>query len=150
MSSQSAGQSEYSFSRAETDSCGVKDGCDSAPASGVVVGALAGFAATFPMTAVMGAGYRALPAGERYSLPPRQITMSLARSAGVAESMDNSDRTVATAVAHFGYGAAMGGIYGLLTHSESRSAATGAVLGGCIRPVRNCFDNESARSISDG
>ncbi len=77
-------------------------------------GALAGFAATVPMTAVMLSLHRALPARERYPLPPRRVTVRAARKARVAHQLDEDDRTAATYAAHFGYGTGTGAIYGAL------------------------------------
>jgi uncharacterized membrane protein YagU involved in acid resistance len=82
------------------------------------------------MTAVMGAGYAALPRREQYSMPPRQITMKIAKTAGVAESMGEAERTAATAVAHFGYGAAMGCAYAALARDpDHQNATTGVAFG---------------------
>lgn len=80
----------------------------------ILRGTVAGIAATAPMTLLMAAGRRYLPWFERYSLPPRQITMEVARRIGVRDKMDSEDRMLATAVSHFGYGGAMGGIYSSL------------------------------------
>jgi hypothetical protein len=42
--------------------------------SKILTGALAGFAATFPMTAAMTAMHRLLPKREQYPLPPKQTS----------------------------------------------------------------------------
>ena len=81
----------------------------------LMVGALAGFVATVPMTAVMLTLHRrALPAHQRYPLPPRRITMRAAGKAHLRHRMDATDRTAATYLAHFGYGTAAGAVYGAL------------------------------------
>ena len=80
----------------------------------LLAGALAGFTATVPMTAVMLSLHRALPARERYPLPPRRITMRVARKARVAHQLDEGERTAATYAAHFGYGTATGALYAAL------------------------------------
>src|SRR3954452_17567083 len=80
----------------------------------IVAGTLAGLTATAPMTAAMIAMHKALPAHERYPLPPRKVTMSAARKAGVKKKLDEPERKAATLAAHFGYGAAMGGLFAML------------------------------------
>lgn len=77
----------------------------------MVIGALAGVVATGPMTVVMILLHRRLPRHERYPLPPREITMKLARKAGVAGELTQETRSAATLLAHFGYGAVCGAIY---------------------------------------
>src|SRR5436190_911638 len=47
----------------------------------ILAGALAGLAATVPMTLAMELMYRQLPPRQRYPLPPRLITQRLARRA---------------------------------------------------------------------
>ena len=80
----------------------------------IVAGTLAGLTATAPMTAAMVAMHKALPAHERYPLPPRKVTMRAAKKVGMKKHLDEPQRTAATLAAHFGYGAAMGGIFALL------------------------------------
>ena len=74
-------------------------------------GTLAGIMATGPMTGFMQAGRRLLPWREQYPLPPRQITMEVARQTGIRDELDSVTKQWATALAHFGYGGAMGGLY---------------------------------------
>ena len=71
-------------------------------------GALAGTAATAPMTLVMELLRRRLPFWERYPLPPRQITVEAAHQAGISSMLDERDVKALTTAAHFGYGGAMG------------------------------------------
>jgi uncharacterized membrane protein YagU involved in acid resistance len=66
------------------------------------------------MTVAMELMHRLLPFEQRHPLPPRQITMQLARRAQVAHHMDEGERTAATLTAHFGYGTMVGSMYGLL------------------------------------
>jgi hypothetical protein len=75
------------------------------------MGLVAGLGATVPMTAVMELLHRALPAHERYPLPPRQITQRLTRHVGVEHELDESGKTGLTLVSHFAYGAAAGAVY---------------------------------------
>ena len=77
----------------------------------ILIGALAGFAATFPMTAAMTAMHRLLPEHERYPLPPKQITASAAEKTGAETHLGEAEHQALTAAAHFGYGAAMGALY---------------------------------------
>jgi hypothetical protein len=80
--------------------------------NGVVLGAIAGCAATVPMTVAMEALHRELPDEERDPLPPRTVTMRVAEEAGVREELDEDERTGLTLAAHFGMGTAMGALYG--------------------------------------
>src|SRR5688572_33321340 len=80
----------------------------------ILAGTLAGLGATAPMTAAMLAMHRSLPRHERYPLPPRKVTMNVARAVGLRRKMDEPQRKAATLASHFGYGAAMGGIFALI------------------------------------
>ena len=96
----------------------------------IVAGTLAGLTATAPMTAAMAAMHRALPAHERYPLPPRKVTMRVAKKAGVKKHLDEEEKTAATLAAHFGYGAAMGGLFALLApRAPGRPVAKGIAWG---------------------
>jgi len=92
----------------------------------MLMGAAAGIVATGPMTVVMILLHRRLPARERYPLPPREITMKLARKAGVAGELSPEARGAVTLVAHFGYGAACGALYAV---SGERVPVSPAVKG---------------------
>ncbi|HXK33408.1 MAG TPA: DUF1440 domain-containing protein [Dehalococcoidia bacterium] len=83
-------------------------------------GALAGAAATAPMTLLMGRLHRRLPPQEQYPLPPREITMEVAQRAGVVDDLDEAQRAWTTLAAHFGYGAAMGALYALAPRAVAR------------------------------
>jgi hypothetical protein len=87
------------------------------PASaGARRGALAGLAATAPMTGVMLLLHRLLPGYQRYPLEPYRITTRLARRLHLSRYLDDqSGRVAATTVAHFGYGAAAGALFPPLT-----------------------------------
>lgn len=78
----------------------------------ILAGAAAGLVATLPMTSVMEAMFRSLPASERYPLPPKQVTMSAVRALGQEQQLEEVERQQLTLVAHFGMGAAMGALYG--------------------------------------
>ncbi len=70
-------------------------------------GALAGFAATIPMSVAMGLMYRQLPLQERYPLPPHQIT------AQIIDENDSPEHQMMTFIGHFSYGAGAGAVYTL-------------------------------------
>jgi uncharacterized membrane protein YagU involved in acid resistance len=79
----------------------------------VLLGALAGMAATFALTAAARAMHRRLPAAERYPLPPREIIEGV-RAAITERLPKERQRQTATIAAHFGYGAATGALYALI------------------------------------
>ena len=81
----------------------------------ILLGALAGLAATGPMTLAMKLMHEQLPREEQYPLPPRQVTEGLAEKAGVNEELDEEDREAATWVSHFAYGVACGALYGAVS-----------------------------------
>lgn len=89
--------------------------------SRLILGALAGLTATTAMTAVMRRLHRELADGERYPLPPREITERLHPSAAEKNLRDES------LVAHFAYGAATGAL--IASAGTRRSEVTGAMLG---------------------
>ena len=95
-----------------------------------VAGVLAGLGATVPMTVAMVAMHRQLPKRQRHSLPPRKITMAAAGKVGARQHLNESQRTSLTLIAHFGYGATVGGIFGLLAPREpSKSVPAGIAYG---------------------
>lgn len=80
----------------------------------MIDGALAGLAATPPMTLVMRGLHALLPRREQYPLPPQQITTTLSRSAGVESHVDHPQEwELKTYVAHHAYGAGCGVAYSL-------------------------------------
>jgi hypothetical protein len=81
----------------------------------VLLGALAGLAATAPMTLAMKLMHEQLPREERYPLPPRLVTEGVAEKAGVNEHLDEEGRKAATWASHFAYGAGCGALYGALS-----------------------------------
>lgn len=74
-------------------------------------GALAGLLATVPMTLVMELLHRQLPRHERHSLPPRTVTMQVARATGQYQQLDKAQRLGLTLASHFAYGAITGSAY---------------------------------------
>ena len=97
----------------------------------ILLGALAGLAATGPMTLAMKLMHEQLPREERYPLPPRQVTEGVAEKAGVDRQLDEETREAATWVSHFAYGTACGALYGALSGGrvDERPALAGAGFG---------------------
>ena len=96
----------------------------------IIAGALAGFAATVPMSAVMWGLHRRLPFWERYPLPPRQITEEITERAGVRHHLNEEARQGITATSHFAYGAAAGALYALVAEKiKEPPIAKGIVFG---------------------
>lgn len=94
----------------------------------VILGAICGVVATGPMTVAMVLWHRHLPAREKYPLPPREITGAILQKSGV--NVGREALSAATLMAHFAYGGAAGGIYGLLPPGKVRAPiASGAMLG---------------------
>lgn len=81
----------------------------------ILLGALAGLAATGPMTLAMKLMHEQLPREERYPLPPRQVTEGLAEKAGLNQQLGEEEREAATWVSHFAYGATCGALYGAVS-----------------------------------
>jgi putative membrane protein len=96
-----------------------------------LAGLISGKLATIPMTLFMEAAHKALPREERQPLPPREITMTAARKAGVQDVVDVPGRkTETTLVMHFAFGATAGMIYsGLAGRTGLAPAAEGALYG---------------------
>jgi uncharacterized membrane protein YagU involved in acid resistance len=97
----------------------------------ILLGALAGLAATAPMTLAMKLMHEQLPRGEQYPLPPRQVMEGIAAKAGVREHLDEDEREAATWVSHFAYGTACGALYGALSGEgmDEHALAAGAGFG---------------------
>jgi len=85
----------------------------------ILLGSLAGFVATWPMTLAMRRLHAALPAHERYPLPPREIAEVLPRL--------SASRSSAALLHHFLYGAATGAVFGAA--ARGRSMTSGAAYG---------------------
>lgn len=105
------------------------DGADRSAASGAWRGAVAGVLATLPMTVLLLAGQRAGLTGR---LPPSKITSKVLRAAGSRREKPPG-HSLATAVAHFGFGAGAGAILGALYRPETR--AGGALVGAAYGTV---------------
>jgi hypothetical protein len=93
-------------------------------------GALAGLAATAPMTAVIAAGGAF---GLLFTPPPAQITGEVSERAGEQLSRRSPEFTAAWLAAHFAYGAACGALYGLLRPLLPRAdVIAGVMFGGAV------------------
>jgi uncharacterized membrane protein YagU involved in acid resistance len=80
--------------------------------SQLMKGALAGCVATVPMTAVMLTLAAFVPEQEADPIPPRQVTREITSRAGLWQQADKEERAGLTTLAHFGFGAAAGALYG--------------------------------------
>ena len=95
----------------------------------LLLGAIGGVVATGPMTAAMIVLHRRLPRGERYPLPPREITMKLAHETGVDAELDDTGRSAATIVSHFAYGAVCGALYSGAVEPRTQPIGKGLLCG---------------------
>jgi uncharacterized membrane protein YagU involved in acid resistance len=93
-------------------------------------GAVAGFAATGPMSIFMAASHEALPEAQQTGLPPRQITDRVLAKADLHDDVDEPERQGITAAAHFAYGTAAGAVYGVLAHALRPPPVLGGVAYG--------------------
>lgn len=94
-----------------------------------IEGAVAGAAATFPMTVVMELGHQELPRYQRYDLPPRQITRQVGKAVGLWHDANQAERNGATLAAHFSYGSGVGALYALIVPRKHQNVWTGAAYG---------------------
>ncbi|MDT9599356.1 hypothetical protein [Sphingosinicella rhizophila] len=94
--------------------------------SRLLVGGIAGFAATLAMTAAMRRLHDRLPAKEDYPLTPREIVDSSAAGADLAMT-SAAAKDVATA-AHFAYGAVMGALIAAANPDPGKRTGTAAGL----------------------
>jgi uncharacterized membrane protein YagU involved in acid resistance len=90
-------------------------------------GALAGLAATIPMTAVIGAGRAA---GLMATPPPVEITENVAEQAGADPDRQSPEFQAAWLAAHLGYGAACGVIFAAIRPVLPRSDLAAGILFG--------------------
>jgi hypothetical protein len=84
----------------------------SKPKNSLLIGAIAGMAATLTMTGVMAVGRTLLPSWQQYPLAPRLITRAMASRTGLEKVVDEEPAaSAATTFGHFGYGAFGGILY---------------------------------------
>lgn len=94
-----------------------------------IQGAIAGAAATGPMTVVMELGHAHLPRDQQYDLPPRQITRRVGKSFGLWQHATKVEKSAATLAAHFAYGSGAGALYGWVVPREHQNVWTGTAYG---------------------
>ena len=80
-----------------------------------LAGCFAGLLATVPMTMAMVRIHRQLPRRQRYALPPRIITDGVAARLPISERILPQPGPGRALAAHFAFGAATGGLYGVAT-----------------------------------
>lgn len=98
---------------------------------GPLAGALSGLCATAPMTVAMLTLHQLLPGHEQYPVPPYEITREASEKPGIvqairrlapgAERKTEHERVAQALLAHFGFGAAAGAVYGLAGHAIAAS-----------------------------
>ena len=97
-------------------------------ATRLLLGGIAGFVATLPMTMAVRAIHRRLPARERYPAPPRELLDATVEAANAAlEEESARDLTIA---AHYLYGAGSGALVAALLPRPGIGA--GAAAGAAI------------------
>ena len=95
----------------------------------VLRGAMAGFAATVPMTIAMEALRAAFPREQRRRMPPREIIDRTVEKTGTDHQANATDRVVMTTAAHFAFGTAAGALYGSLVRGHDSSPTKGIGFG---------------------
>ena len=93
----------------------------------LLLGAVAGFAATVPMTVVMKILHANLPDDEDYPLPPREIIDETAKRVELQDDLSEEAKTALTFAGHFAYGTASGSLYPVLISNPN--PINGAVYG---------------------
>jgi uncharacterized membrane protein YagU involved in acid resistance len=115
----------------------------------VLVGALGGLSATGPMTIAMILLHRWLPTRDRYSLPPREITLHLAEKARVHRKLGPEARAALTLINHFGYGTMAATAYALVEKRIPAGALVKGPLFGALVWVVSYFGLLPALGILD-
>lgn len=87
-------------------------------------GALAGLAATVPMTLAMLILRRVLPTSEEAPLPPEEITARTTEKTDALPDRDEDELRPLSLAAHFGFGALAGALYAPLAAREGRLPPT--------------------------
>jgi hypothetical protein len=95
----------------------------------LVYGALAGLIATVPMTGVMMGMKRVFLGHGSRAVPPVQITERVVRRSPLPNELVESYRAETSLGAHFGYGAALGGLYSIFEQSGRHALAKGIGYG---------------------
>jgi putative membrane protein len=77
--------------------------------------------------------HRLLPKRHRYALPPREITVHLAKALGVQGKLGPEARAAITFINHFGYGAMAATIYSLVeARVPTRPVLKGPLFGALV------------------
>ena len=92
----------------------------------LLLGGIAGFVATLPMTTTVRTIHRRLPKPERYPAPPRELIDSLADGIGARPS-DQTARDL-TLSSHYAYGAACGAAIAAVAPRPTMAAGAAAGL----------------------
>ena len=97
----------------------------------IIAGGFGGLFSTLPMSALMLLWHRRLSWTQREPLPPQQITVNAFNSAGLDDDLSRPQLEALAMINHFGYGTAMGSMYGLLTSARQPASqlSTGVVYG---------------------
>jgi uncharacterized membrane protein YagU involved in acid resistance len=96
----------------------------------IIIGAVAGLAATIPMTLLMVEWHRRLPREERYPLPPREIFDELIERVTVDDDLSETQKTNFSIASHFAYGTATGALYAPLISTFNQPSLTNGALYG--------------------
>jgi len=102
------------------------------PLNLAVRGAVAGFAATLPMTAVMFAVQLVLPRSSQIRPEPRIITDKLLQRANIYRETTERARKLAALVSHFAYGAACGAVCATVAGARLQSSSSAGLLSGLL------------------
>jgi uncharacterized membrane protein YagU involved in acid resistance len=81
------------------------------------------------MTLAMFAMQRSLPRRQQRRLEPGRITDDMLRRVGLRENLRKNERDCAATIAHFGYGAAVGAAYPLVSRLPLPSGTRGPAYG---------------------
>ena len=96
----------------------------------MLAGAVAGAAATVPMTIFWEVMHRQLPGEPPRALPPREVAEALAVKAGVNRELTEVQIERLAMLLHFGYGTVTGALYGAVAPRHPASAVAGGMLFG--------------------
>ena len=75
-------------------------------------------------------GWRLLPYRQQYPLAPRLITEEIVERVGVEDHLHENEMVGLTTIAHFGYGALFGAVYGLFDNRLPVPASLQGALAG--------------------
>lgn len=95
-----------------------------------ITGALAGAAATVPMTIFWEALHVRLPGDPPRPLPPREVAEGLAVKAGISRELSELQMQRLSMALHFGYGTATGALFGIIAPRRPRAALGAGMLFG--------------------